>query len=152
MWIDLLRICSSGDHKNAQAKAVGFGGFFSCQYGNPFALPPDTNAKEYLPENLPRTCPTGYSQYLMTHVHYCNIYACLEDNFGLPRSPLKFPEDPSDIRKSDEENASSSDLQIKGAKGTILSRNIEGKWEFSSDSTCQSKDRYNHKKKTVKKA
>lgn len=89
LWNNILRICLSSDHKNAQAKAVGFGGFFSCQHGNPFALPSDANTPEYYSlVNLPRTCPTGYSQYLMTTFDDCNIHACLEDDNKYPEIPI----------------------------------------------------------------
>lgn len=153
---NILSVCLSSDHKNAQAKAVGFGGFFSCKYGNPFALPPDANAADYSSENLPHTCPAGYSQYLMTKFDDCNIHVCLEDDtFDLTRSTLNLPLDQltanTDIDVED--NTQSSILQVKGSGGTILSRNIEGKWEFSFDSTCQSKVHCSSKyKKAAKKS
>ena len=72
-----IRICISDDYQLGAKSAVPFGGFYSCEQGNPLAN-----------ENFNRSCPNGFSNHLATIDNGCEIEYCIR--LGL-LSDLKFP-------------------------------------------------------------
>ena len=72
-----IRICISDDYELGAKSAVPFGGFYSCDQGNPLAN-----------ENFNRSCPNGFSNHLATIDNGCEIEYCIR--LGL-LSDLKFP-------------------------------------------------------------
>ncbi|XP_061295667.1 macrophage-expressed gene 1 protein-like [Bos javanicus] len=86
-----LKVCVSSDWELGVAHAVPFGGFFSCQVGNPLAAQARGQGSEFLKEvfNLsvtvdhPMTCPAGYSQHPAYLSSGCQILYCLRAGFLL---------------------------------------------------------------------
>eukprot|EP00105_Crassostrea_gigas_P008703 XP_011423355.2 PREDICTED: macrophage-expressed gene 1 protein [Crassostrea gigas] len=72
-----VRICISDDYELGAKFAVPFGGFYSCQHGNPL-----------VDGKLSTLCPKGFSNHLATIEKDCEIQYCVRT--GL-LSGLKFP-------------------------------------------------------------
>lgn len=80
-----LRVCVSSDFEMGTAKAVPFGGFFSCQVGNPLAGLLKGQSAGFLqemfyqdtPTAYPMKCPEGYSQHQAYLSDGCQILYCL---------------------------------------------------------------------------
>ncbi|XP_036282868.1 macrophage-expressed gene 1 protein-like [Pipistrellus kuhlii] len=80
-----LRVCVSSDLEMGTAKAVPFGGFFSCQVGNPLAGLMKGQSAGLLQEVFyqdtptahPMKCPEGYSQHQAYLSDGCQILYCL---------------------------------------------------------------------------
>lgn len=80
-----LRVCVSSDLEMGTAQAVPFGGFFSCQVGNPLAGLMKGQSAGLLQEMFyqdrptahPMKCPEGYSQHQAYLSDGCQILYCL---------------------------------------------------------------------------
>ncbi|XP_048740334.2 macrophage-expressed gene 1 protein-like [Ostrea edulis] len=72
-----VRICISDDYELGAKSAVPFGGFYSCQQGNPLVSGKYT-----------KSCPKGFSNHLATIDHNCEIQYCIRTG---QLSELKFP-------------------------------------------------------------
>ena len=72
-----VRICISDDYELGAKSAVPFGGFYSCEQGNPLA-----------DGHFNKRCPEGFSNHLATTDNNCEIEYCVRN--GL-LSDLKFP-------------------------------------------------------------
>ncbi|TKC46083.1 macrophage-expressed gene 1 protein-like [Monodon monoceros] len=80
-----LKVCVSGDSELGTAQAVPFGGFFSCQAGNPLAglvkgQSPGLMKEVFYqdsPTDFPMKCPAGYSQHQAYLSHGCQSLYCL---------------------------------------------------------------------------
>uniref|UniRef100_A0A8C6DCP4 MACPF domain-containing protein n=1 Tax=Moschus moschiferus TaxID=68415 RepID=A0A8C6DCP4_MOSMO len=89
-----LKVCVSSDWELGAAHAVPFGGFFSCQVGNPLAA--QVRGLELLKEvfnvnvatDNPMTCPAGYSQHPAYLSSGCQILYCLRAGFLLSPQQL----------------------------------------------------------------
>ncbi|KAM6388760.1 macrophage-expressed gene 1 protein [Rhynochetos jubatus] len=71
---DELRVCVSQDYEGGGQYAAPFGGFFSCQAGNPLAgrhrgTTEDPHAK---------SCPPGFSQHLALISDNCQVQYCVQ--------------------------------------------------------------------------
>lgn len=83
---DDLKVCVSSDPELGGAQAVPFGGFFSCQEGNPLAGIMKGQSPGFLQEMFyqdsltdhPMKCPTGYSQHQAFVKDGCQILYCLK--------------------------------------------------------------------------
>ncbi|XP_038621245.1 macrophage-expressed gene 1 protein-like [Tachyglossus aculeatus] len=81
-----LKVCVSSDYEMGAASAVPFGGFFSCQAGNPLAGPREGQSPGLLqdvfhrgrPADHPMKCPGGYSQHRAYLSDGCQILYCLQ--------------------------------------------------------------------------
>ena len=93
-----MHVCLSDDYEWGSQYSVPFGGFFSCNTGNPLALITcgsssldslnvtsrnnGTTLKQFLfsqgPSNWPKHCPTGYSQHLAAIEADCEILYCIK--------------------------------------------------------------------------
>ncbi len=114
-----MHVCVSDDYELASRYSVSFGGFFSCNTGNPLSL--TTHASPSLaafanvngsalngnlamnsflysqgPTKWPKQCPHGYSQHLGAIESSCEIMFCVKSKafslMGLPpvrRPPFK---------------------------------------------------------------
>ncbi|XP_036717254.1 macrophage-expressed gene 1 protein-like [Balaenoptera musculus] len=80
-----LKVCVSSDSELGTAPAVPFGGFFSCQAGNPLAglvkgQSPGLMKEVFYqdsPTDFPMKCPAGYSQHQAYLSDGCQILYCL---------------------------------------------------------------------------
>ncbi|XP_058013004.1 macrophage-expressed gene 1 protein [Ahaetulla prasina] len=70
---DQLKVCVSSDERGKR-HSVPFGGFFSCQIGNPLSgLPNGTENDSYL-----KRCPAGFSQHLALISDGCQVEYCVQ--------------------------------------------------------------------------
>ncbi|XP_062974784.1 macrophage-expressed gene 1 protein [Elgaria multicarinata webbii] len=70
---DQLKVCVSSDERG-QKYSVPFGGFFSCEVGNP--LMGSHNGTEDDP--YPKRCPVGFSQHLALISDGCQVEYCVQ--------------------------------------------------------------------------
>ena len=71
---DDIYVCVSSD---GQEPGVKFGGFFSCQTGNPLAHSFNINKTSAVQGNhWPKRCPTGYLQHTFSVVNNCELDYC----------------------------------------------------------------------------
>ncbi|KAL8182787.1 UNVERIFIED_CONTAM: hypothetical protein K2H54_000970 [Gekko kuhli] len=98
---DNLKVCISSDYEMGSHFAVLFGGFFSCQAGNPLAGLLEGQSPGILrdffyqdsPTKFPMKCPTGYSQHKAYLSDGCQVLYCLQAGtlFGQQLAPVKLP-------------------------------------------------------------
>ncbi|EDO37879.1 predicted protein, partial [Nematostella vectensis] len=76
-----MKVCVSDDYELGYQQSLPFGGFFSCNAGNPLAFKkPPTGDKG---------CPTGFSQHLGAIEANCEIQYCVKSNvFNLQGLPI----------------------------------------------------------------
>ncbi|XP_074697823.1 macrophage-expressed gene 1 protein isoform X1 [Strix aluco] len=70
---DELRVCVSQDYEVGGQYAVPFGGFFSCQAGNPLVGQHQGTAED----PHPKSCPPGFSQHLALISDSCQVQYCV---------------------------------------------------------------------------
>ncbi|XP_061178755.1 macrophage-expressed gene 1 protein-like [Saccostrea echinata] len=70
-------VCISDDYELGAKSAVPFGGFYSCQHGNPL-----------VDGKYAKSCPKGFSNHLATIDNNCEIQYCVRTG---QMSELKFP-------------------------------------------------------------
>ncbi|XP_055989958.1 macrophage-expressed gene 1 protein-like [Sorex fumeus] len=91
-----LKVCVSSDRELGAAQAVPFGGFFSCQQGNPLAGVLKGQSPGFLQEMFyqdsatdhPMKCPAGYNQHQAFVSDGCQILYCLKAGALLEQQPL----------------------------------------------------------------
>ncbi|XP_054828236.1 macrophage-expressed gene 1 protein-like [Eublepharis macularius] len=98
---DNLKVCVSSDYEMGSRFAVPFGGFFSCQAGNPLAGLLKGQSPGILqdffyqgsPSKYPMKCPVGYSQHKAYLSDGCQILYCLQAGalFGQQLAPVRLP-------------------------------------------------------------
>ncbi|KAM9278279.1 macrophage-expressed gene 1 protein [Morus bassanus] len=71
---DELRVCVSQDYEAGSQYAVPFGGFFSCQAGNPLAGRHHGTAED----PHAKSCPPGFSQHLALISDSCQVEYCVQ--------------------------------------------------------------------------
>ncbi|XP_005445000.2 macrophage-expressed gene 1 protein [Falco rusticolus] len=71
---DELRVCVSLDYERGGQYAVPFGGFFSCQAGNPLAGQHQGTAED----PHAKSCPPGFSQHLALISDSCQVEYCVQ--------------------------------------------------------------------------
>ncbi|XP_005155217.2 macrophage-expressed gene 1 protein [Melopsittacus undulatus] len=69
-----LMVCVSHDYEAGSQYAVPFGGFFSCQAGNPWASQHQGTAKDL----HAKKCPPGFSQHLALISNSCQVEYCVQ--------------------------------------------------------------------------
>ncbi|NXU69525.1 MPEG1 protein, partial [Horornis vulcanius] len=69
-----LRVCVSQDYEEGAVYAVPFGGFFSCQAGNPLAGQHQGTAED----PHAKGCPPGFSQHLALISDSCQVQFCVQ--------------------------------------------------------------------------
>lgn len=100
-----LKVCVSGDSELGTAQAVPFGGFFSCQAGNPLAglvkgQSPGLMKEVFYqdsPTDFPMKCPAGYSQhqaYLSQSLYCLRAGVLLDQQQTAVRVPPFIPRPP----------------------------------------------------------
>ncbi|XP_069484966.1 macrophage-expressed gene 1 protein-like [Ambystoma mexicanum] len=80
--LDDLNVCVSSNHDMGYQHSVPFGGFFSCEEGNPLALSKTSTSLESTqgPESeaaSPKKCPAGFSQHLALISDACQVNYCV---------------------------------------------------------------------------
>nr|XP_060627534.1 macrophage-expressed gene 1 protein-like [Anolis sagrei ordinatus] len=98
---DSLKVCVSSDYEMGTPFAVPFGGFFSCQSGNPLAgllkgQSPGILQDFFYQESstqYPMKCPSGNSQHKAYISDGCEILYCLQAGtlFAQQLAPIKLP-------------------------------------------------------------
>uniref|UniRef100_A0A7M5UPU4 Uncharacterized protein n=2 Tax=Clytia hemisphaerica TaxID=252671 RepID=A0A7M5UPU4_9CNID len=69
-------ICISDDYEYGSHYSIPFGGFFTCDIGNPMAMTnPPGDARDW-----PKGCPQGYTQHLAMIDQGCEINYCIKAN------------------------------------------------------------------------
>uniref|UniRef100_A0A8C8ATP1 Macrophage-expressed gene 1 protein n=1 Tax=Otus sunia TaxID=257818 RepID=A0A8C8ATP1_9STRI len=71
---DDLRVCVSQDYEAGGQYAVPFGGFFSCQAGNPLVGQHQGTAED----PHAKSCPPGFSQHLALISDSCQVQYCVQ--------------------------------------------------------------------------
>ena len=79
------RVCVSGDHELGKPQSLPFGGFHSCDTGNPLV---NSMQKPY-----PKSCPKGFSQHLALVADNCEIRYCLRSGSlsKILQTPIQLP-------------------------------------------------------------
>ncbi|XP_067660714.1 macrophage-expressed gene 1 protein-like [Haliotis asinina] len=94
-----LNICISDDYELGAKYAVAFGGFYSCEVGNPLTMMRHEDDTPSSPQSLrsffratktwPKGCPYGFSQHLAHDDQGCQINYCVKSgslsSVDLPR-------------------------------------------------------------------
>ncbi|EMP27673.1 Macrophage-expressed gene 1 protein [Chelonia mydas] len=96
-----LKVCVSDDYEMGARFGLPFGGFFSCQAGNPLAGPLKGQSPGLLQDFFyqdsdtayPMKCPQGYSQHKAYLSDGCQILYCLQAGslFAQKLAPIKLP-------------------------------------------------------------
>ncbi|NWI63981.1 MPEG1 protein, partial [Todus mexicanus] len=71
---DDLRVCVSQDYEGGGQYAVPFGGFFSCQAGNPLV----GQHQGTMEDSHAKSCPPGFSQHLALISDSCQVEYCVQ--------------------------------------------------------------------------
>ncbi|NXY82753.1 MPEG1 protein, partial [Alcedo cyanopectus] len=107
---DELRVCVSQDYEGGGQHAVPFGGFFSCQAGNPLAgQHQGVDEKPHA-----KSCPPGFSQHLALISDSCQVEYCVQAGIltggSLPPARLPpFTQPPTNLPAIDTVLVSSGD-------------------------------------------
>ena len=151
-----LKICLSSDYELAMPNAIAFGGFFSCQYGNPLASSSTNESLYSTPQLAPHDCPEGYTAHLMITWNTCDFHVCLES--GLFSAPtfttmnLKLPPFTNIHEQHESSEFGSDTLQVQGSGGITLTRNVQGLWEQASDWDSSKGRQKDHCKRPLEKS
>ncbi|XP_051882131.1 macrophage-expressed gene 1 protein-like [Pristis pectinata] len=91
-----LRVCVSEDYEMGLRYSLPFGGFFSCEAGNPLAAQPQSPGKDSAREEAsayPKRCPSGYSQHLAAISDSCQVLYCVRSGSfnDLNLAPINLP-------------------------------------------------------------
>ena len=121
-----IEVCVSDDYELGYAYSVPFGGFESCQAGNPLAA-----SQKFINESSkwPHACPSGYAQHLVTVDEGCEINFCIQAGAFNPQSllPAKLP--PFRKHPSYKKNVTDA-LVVFGIYGEIWSKQADGLWKL----------------------
>ena len=112
------KVCVSDEYQFSAGFSIPFGGFFSCQNGNPLA---STDARG----ESAKECPQAYTRVLVTIENGCQINYCAKFKPDLTSRPPILP--PFGAKPSLKLNISQS-LVIFGPYGRIWIRDEEGNW------------------------
>lgn len=116
-----VRVCVSDDYERAYARSIPFGGFHSCESGNPLA------ADNISRKAWPRECPLGYTQHLVTVEDGCEINYCVQ--LGAFASQSLLPPHLPPFHKQPKRKLNNSDPEILvGANGGLWAKNSAGQW------------------------
>lgn len=119
-----IKVCVSTDYEQGYAYSVVFGGFESCQAGNPLA---DTNKKDNKPENWPHSCPHGFVQHLVAVDEGCEVNFCVHAGAFKTISllPAKLPP----FHKHPHYKVNVTDtLVVFGVYGEVWTKSADGSW------------------------
>ncbi|XP_069484967.1 macrophage-expressed gene 1 protein-like [Ambystoma mexicanum] len=88
--LDDLKVCVSGDYEMGYRYSVPFGGFFSCEAGNPLVL---ANTSASAKSSAPKRCPSGFSQHLAVISDGCQVNYCVKSGLftGGSLPPVRLP-------------------------------------------------------------
>nr|XP_028593969.1 macrophage-expressed gene 1 protein-like [Podarcis muralis] len=137
---DNLKVCVSSDYEMGSRFAVPFGGFFSCQSGNPLAGLLKGQSPGVLqdffyqdsPTKYPMKCPAGHSQHKAYLSDGCQILYCLQAGtlFAQQLAPLKLPP----FLRSPSTNSSLPDtilVQSDGSQAWVKTHD-SGSWRLAN--------------------
>ena len=121
-----IRLCVSTEYDVALEYAVPFGGFETCQTGNPLAR--KTFSSD--PNTWPHQCPQGYTSYFGAVEHGCDINICIKSGaFKSPTYnkllPPRLP--PFHVHSLNPFNDSEI-LSFTGSDCKIWTRDMFGQW------------------------
>ena len=127
-----LSICVSTEYELGLQYAIPFGGFETCQSGNPLATETFTSD----PHQWPHGCPQGYTRYFSAVENSCEINLCIKtgtfkstsyNELLQPRLP------PFHVHTSVELNDTDL-LSFIGSDGNVWTRNWFGDWSRADTS------------------
>eukprot|EP00117_Sycon_ciliatum_P038138 scpid30640/ scgid28397/ Macrophage-expressed gene 1 protein len=134
-----LRMCISTLSSATKATAVEFGGFFSCQAGNPLVFvdpgnptPLDTLGFGKLTGSSawPKTCPTGYVKHLAEVNNGCEMYYCVKVRSFASDSTILLHRPPYGRAYPQPSNSTIDTQSIQGPGGRAWYKNLtSGDWE-----------------------
>ncbi|NXK53218.1 MPEG1 protein, partial [Chauna torquata] len=109
-FFDDLRVCVSHDYEGGSQYAVPFGGFFSCQMGNPLGGQHQGTTEDPYAKH----CPAGFSQHLALISDSCQVEYCVQAGVftggSLPPARLPpFTHPPANLPATDTVLVSSGD-------------------------------------------
>ncbi|NXI63191.1 MPEG1 protein, partial [Anseranas semipalmata] len=107
---DDLRVCVSRDYEGGRQYSVPFGGFFSCQVGNPLCGQHQGTTED----PFAKRCPAGFSQHLALISDSCQVDYCVQAGVftggSLPPARLPpFTRPPANLPPTDTVLVSSGD-------------------------------------------
>ncbi|XP_078528015.1 macrophage-expressed gene 1 protein-like [Lissotriton helveticus] len=95
---DDLKVCVSADYEMGFRYSVPFGGFFSCDSGNPLAVSKNgqslqSTGGQNVQANAPKRCPSGFSQHLALISDGCQVNYCVKSGLftGGSLPPVRLP-------------------------------------------------------------
>ena len=118
-----IKVCVSSDIEG-MSYALPFGGFHSCNSGNPLSVSPAQYEKR---SSFPLQCPQRYNQFLVTVDQGCIINYCSKVDFLLKYTAQPPILPPYKIRPPMTVNQSES-LVIVGPYGTMWIKGDDGTW------------------------
>ena len=143
-------MCVSDDYELGFQFALPFAGFFSCNSGNPLAVPCSKPQGDKKPQGKnvkrvpsvevflegdsagtfkgPQSCPRGYTQHLLAVDNECEINYCVKANSlaRLTSTVVKTP--PYSPRPGVSPNATKT-LMVVGVNGSLLRRGLlQSRW------------------------
>ena len=121
-----MEVCVSTEYELGAAYAVPFGGFISCQSGNPLAVSLSMRQSGNLTSvNAPKRCPKLYKRVLATVDEQCEISYCakIRSQYSITQ-PILPPYRSKSILKK---NLTQS-LVIQGAYGEFWIKEESGNW------------------------
>ena len=113
-----IEVCVSDEYQLTAGYAIPFGGFFSCQAGNPLATAGSSGSNT-------KRCPQGYIRTLATIEEGCEIIYCAKFKPDISSKPPQLP--PFRSKPGLKKNVSQA-LVIEGPYGRIWVRDDQGNW------------------------
>ena len=128
-----LKVCISTQLENADKYSIPFGGFISCESGNPLAGSSS---------NLhPKHCPRRYKKFLASVDEGCEINYCAQMESDFASRPPKIP--PFHSKPGLKVNISQS-MVIQGPYGELWIRDDQGHWITANKNTVTGKEVLEH--------
>lgn len=133
-----MEVCVSSEYELAAAYAVPFGGFVSCQAGNPLAVSLQMRKSGNLTAaNSPKRCPKLYKKVIATVDEQCEISYCakIKSEFSINHPVLPPYRSKSILKK----NLTQS-LVIQGAYGEFWIKQESGNWVKDTSQSVSGKE------------
>ena len=122
-----VKVCTSSDLELGGPDAIKFGGFFSCNIGNPLVDGPNVTTDS---SKWTRTCPSGYSQHLVIVEVGCEINVCLETGSYKPKALNLVPPSLPPYRIPQYNYNGTEPIAVPGFRNTVLLKDYDGEWRL----------------------
>ena len=118
-----IKVCVSDDYERAYAASIPFGGFKSCEMGNPLAA--TLNSSE--DSNWPQACPHAYAQHLISVIDGCEINYCVQMGSFTFKTVIPAHLPPFNRRPKHKVNDSEL-MTLVGANDQFWFKGLDGEW------------------------